>query len=152
MIKDLIYKFFNDDDFLRISKKIKEVEKTTSGEVRVSIKEKRNFRQRGKDIRKLAEEEFYRLGMDKTRDNTGILIFILLEERKYYILADSGINSKVSQATWDSVRDKMKEYFKKGEFSNGVIFAINEAGRILSENFPIKPEDKDELSNKVVLG
>ena len=40
MKKDLVYNYFSDDDFLRISNKIGEMEKITSGEIRVSIKEK----------------------------------------------------------------------------------------------------------------
>ena len=36
---ELIYEFFTDDDFLRFSSKIKEMEKKTAGEIRLSIKE-----------------------------------------------------------------------------------------------------------------
>ena len=76
MAERLIYHFINDDDFLHISNKIKEFESLTAGEISVSIKEKRKFSQRNKSIREIAEEEFFRLGIDKTRDKTGILIFL----------------------------------------------------------------------------
>ena len=151
MTKELIYEFFDDDEFLRISSKIKETEKITSGEVRVCIREKRKLTQKHKSIRKLAEEEFYKLGMQNTRDKTGILIFVLLKERKFYILADSGINEKVDQETWDTVRDNMRKKFIDGEFCNGILYAIEEIGQILSEFFPIKSDDTNELSNKVIL-
>lgn len=151
MKESLIYKFLDDDDLLRISNKIIEIEKNTAGEIKVTIKEKKTFIERKKTIRKLAEGEFYRLGINKTRDNTGILIFLLLEEREFYILADKGINEKVKPETWNNVKDKMQLLFSKGEFCKGIIYGIEETGKILSSYFPIKPDDKNELSNRVII-
>ena len=113
MKEQLIYNFFDDDEFLRISNKIKETEKKTAGEICVSIKEKRSFRQKKKTLRQLAEDEFHRLGITKTRDSTGVLFFLVLEDRQFYILADKGINEKVSQETWDKIKEEMQERFLK---------------------------------------
>lgn len=150
-MNELIYHFFSDDEFLRISNQIKDTEKITSGEIRVSIKENLSCFKNKKNIRELAEKEFYRLNMDKTRDKTGILIFIVLNERKFYILGDKGINEKISQDVWDSVRDKIQIEFRNGHFSEGIILGISLIGKILSEHFPIKPDDTNELSNRVVF-
>ena len=100
MNENLIYHFFTDDDFLRISETITENEKSTAGEIRVAIKEDTPMFNKN-DIRELAEKEFNRLGMNATRDKTGILIYINLLLRQFYILADAGINEKVEQNTWD---------------------------------------------------
>jgi len=151
MQEQTVYNFFDDDEFLRISDKIKETEKRTAGEIRISIKEKRKFLQRNKTIKQIAEEEFFRLGMNKTRDETGILIFLLLGERQFYILADKGINEKVEPTTWDSIKDKMQAMFLKGEFSKGILFGIDEIGKILITHFPVKQDDKDELSNRIAI-
>jgi uncharacterized membrane protein len=147
----LIYNFFTDDDFLRISNQIKKSEQTTSGEIRISIKEKRSLFELKKDITRLAEKEFYRLGMNSTKDKTGILLFLLLGERQFYILADEGINRKVSKETWYELRDEIQNQFREGKFSSGLIHGIEKVGKILSEHFPIKADDKNELSNKVIL-
>ena len=147
----LIYKFLNDDELLRISNKIKEEEKKTAGEICVSIKEHRSFLQRKKTVRKLAEEEFFKLGIDKTRDKTGILIFFLLEAREFHILADEGIHKKVPDNTWDSIKDEMQSHFLEGKFSTGIIHGIDRVGKILSEKFPVKPDDTNEISNRVML-
>jgi len=149
MNERLIHNFFDDDEFLRISNKIKETEKKTTGEISVSIKEKRSFRQKKKTLRQLAEHEFYRLGIAKTRDSTGILFFLVLEDRQFYILADKGINERVPQDTWDKIKKEMQGRFLKGEFCNGILFGIEEAGKILGTHFPIKPNDINELSNRV---
>jgi len=147
----LLYTYFSDDDFLRISNKIQEMEKITSGEIRVNFKETKPVFKKKKSIRSLAEEEFAKLGMAETRDKTGILIFVLLKERQFYILADSGINEKVKQTTWDSVRDNIQNEFKNGNYLSGITSAVEQVGKILSEHFPIKVDDTNELSNKVVI-
>jgi len=149
MRQRLIYHFLDDDELLRITNKIKEIEKTTSGEICVTIKEHRHFLKRNKSIRELAEEEFIRLGINKTRDNTGVLIFILLEGRQFYILADNGILEKVPQSAWDAIRDKMQGMFVKGEFCKGILHGLSEAGNVLSKHFPVKPDDKNEISDRV---
>jgi uncharacterized membrane protein len=151
MKTQLIYKFLNDDELLRISNKIKEEEKKTAGEICVSIKEHRSFLQKKKSLRILTEEEFLKLGIDKTRDKTGIIIFILLEAREFYILADEGINKKVAEKTWDKIKDEMQEHFIQGKFSEGIIYGVERVGKILSEHFPIKPDDTNEISDRVVL-
>jgi uncharacterized membrane protein len=147
----LIYQYFSDDDFLRISNKIKEAEKTTSGEIRIAVKEKKLFLDRKKNIRQLAEKEFHKLNMHATRDKTGILLYLLLGERQFYILADSGIDKIVGQVTWDAVRDEIQLHFQNGKFCEGLIWGIERVGKILSEHFPIKTGDTNELSNKVVI-
>ena len=134
----LIYHFVNDDELLRISNKIKEMEKTTAGEICVSIKERRSLLEKRKSLKELAEKEFFKLGVANTRDKTGILIFLLLEDRKFYILADSGINAKVTQETWDDIKDEIQKKFARGEFCKGLIFGVEEVGKILSSHFPIK--------------
>ena len=151
MKKRLIYEYFSDDDFLRISKKVKETEKLTAGEIRISIKDEIAFSEKKKSVKDLAETEFYKLGMNETRDKTGILIFILLTEKKFYILADEGINEKVEQSVWDEIRDRMQRQFKAGNYLDGILSAIEEIGKILAQFFPIKPDDTNELSNKVVI-
>jgi len=150
-MNDLVYHFFDDDEFLRISNKIADSELHTSGEIRVSIKEYKSFSERNSNIKAIAEKEFYRLNMHKTRDKTGILLFFLLGERQFYILADKGINEKVEQEVWETISDEIQENFKNGFFTEGIISGIENVEKILSEHFPIKPDDKNELANKVVL-
>ena len=148
---ELTYHFFDDDDFLRISNKISEIELITSGEIRVSIKERMPFSERNKDIRDLAEKEFYRLNMHLTRDKTGVLLYFILSERQFYILADQGINAKVDHNTWENVSHEIQANFKNGYFTKGIISGIEIVGKILNDYFPIKPDDENELTNKVVI-
>lgn len=151
MKKSLIYDYLNDDELLRISNKIKEMEKLTAGEICVSIKENVPVFKRKKSIKELAQEEFFKLGIQNTVDDTGILIYILFGRREFYILADKGINEIVPQDTWDKIKDEMHQKFSKGEFSKGIINAVERVGKILAGHFPVKPDDINEISNRVII-
>ena len=151
MDNELLYHFFSDDDFLDISNKIKQMEKITAGEIRVAIKDKTPLLKAKSSIKDLATAEFYKLGMADTRDKTGILIYVLLSKREFYILADSGINEKVKQLTWDNIRNEMQTDFRDGHYLDGILTAVNRVGNILGKYFPIKEDDTNELSNKVVV-
>lgn len=151
MYKETLYKFFDDDELLRISKHIKQSESKTSGELVVVLKEKKKIFEKKFNVRQLAEKEFVKAGIKKTKESTGIMIFIILESREFYILADQTINTNVPQATWHLIAEEMSKKFKVGQFSEGVIFAVQKAGEILSKHLPIKEGDVNELSNKVVI-
>ena len=150
-MNELIYHFFDDDDFLRISNKISEVELRTSGELRVSIRENKSFSERNESIKDLAEKEFYRLNMHQTRDKTGVLLYFILGDRQFYILADKGINEKVSDDTWENVSIEIQKNFKYGYFSQGIVEGLEKVGGLLETHFPIKHDDVNELTNKVLI-
>ena len=149
MPKKLLYNYLNDDELLRISNKIKEIEKTTVGELVVSIKEKRKSNEKNLSLRELAEKEFIKAGIAKTKDATGILIFLVLTSKEFYILADKNINEKVEQNTWDEIAKSMSEHFVERNFCKGILHGLEQAGIILATHFPIKPDDVNELSNEV---
>jgi uncharacterized membrane protein len=151
MKNNLIYEFLNDDELLRISGRIKEMESATAGEIRVSVKEKKPVFQKSKSTHALAHKEFFRLKMNETRDKTGILIFLILKERKFHILAGEGINKKVPDDTWDIVCKDMQQKFQQGFFCEGILLGIESVGKILSKHFPVKADDTNELSNEVVI-
>ena len=147
----ILYNYFTDDELLRISSKIKNAEKKTSGEISVSIREYKSLLERRTTLRKLAEKEFTRLGINKTREGTGVLIFLLLSERQFYILADENINKLTGEKIWTEIKDFMQEKFVRGEFCKGILFGIDEIGKILFQHFPIRPDDRNEISNRVVV-
>lgn len=147
----IIYNYFTDDELLRISNKIKAVERTTSGEIAVSIREYRRLFEKRKSIRKLAEKEFLRLGIKKTKEGTGVLIFILLSEKQFYILADENINKLTGEDIWIKIKTIMQEKFVRGEFCKGILIGIEEIGKVLIQHFPIKADDLNEISNKVTI-
>ncbi len=145
----LIDKYFSKEDLKKISEACGKAEKQTAGEIRVSIFSKRPRKLKSKNLEEVALAEFYRLGMHKTRDRTGILLLVILAERKFRILADTGINSKVEQETWNGIAAKLSGFFKTGEYLQGVSESVKQMGEILARHFPIKADDTNELSNEV---
>ena len=147
----ILQNYLSDDELLRISNKIKEAEKKTSGEIAVSVREYKSFFEGKKPLRQLAEKEYIRLGINKTKEGTGVLIFLLLSERQFYILADDNINKITGEKVWTEIKDIMQEKFVRGEFCKGILFGIDEIGKILAQHFPIRPDDTNEISNRIVI-
>jgi putative membrane protein len=89
-------------------------------------------------------------GLHHTRAETGILIFVSLLEHRVVVLADRGIHTKVQQGTWDEVVQIVISGLKSGKPCDAFCKAIERCGEILAEHFPRSPDDKDELSNRLV--
>ena len=90
----------------------------------------------------LAEEVF------RTRDRTGILIFLSILERRVVVLGDSGINAKVKPSDWDGIVRMIVTGVKEGKAPEGLISAIRECGRLLEQHGVMRrDDDTDELSD-----
>lgn len=135
-------------DVDKVKAAIAAAEKSTSGEVRVSVT--RFF---WGSVRRAAERAFGRLGVSATKDRNGILFFIVPARKKFVVLGDAGIHAKVGQEFWECVARLMSERFRKGEFTEGLVAGIGEAGRQLAEHFPYDAAaDVNELADDVDFG
>jgi len=104
------------------------------------------------EVEEAAVTGFFREGLYRTRDETGILIFISVFEHRVWVLADRGINEKVKEGQWDEIVRMIIEGIKNKDQVNAICKAVDEIGRILKEHFPIKEDDRDELKNIIVEG
>ena len=102
------------------------------------------------EVKEKALVSFIEQGLHETRDRTGILILISLFEHRVQILADSGINAKVPEHTWEEVDDIIIEGLKTGNACNAVCQAIERCGELLQEHFPRKHDDTNELPNLIM--
>jgi putative membrane protein len=102
------------------------------------------------EVEEAALTSFYRNRLNNTRDRTGILIFISVFERKAYVLADEGINAKVDTAVWKEVVDLVVDGIKQRKQAEGICKAVRRCGELISEHFPIKADDTNELGNLIV--
>jgi uncharacterized membrane protein len=149
--KHFIEQVLSGEDRDAISKAIHGAERQTSGEIKVVVREHRHLHERRLALEKLALKEFHRLRLSKTKDRTGILFFLLLDERKFHIVADEGIHRKVADGTWEQVAQSMSSEFRGGKFREGIVRGVEHVGQILSEAFPRKADDKNEISDRVVV-
>ena len=81
---------------------IKEAEKNTSGEIRIHLDDTCR-----EDPIKRAEKVFRYLGMDRTAQRNGVLIYLACESRVFAIIGDKGINDRVPEGFWNDVKDSM---------------------------------------------
>ena len=93
---------------------------------------------------------FYEKKLHTTRDNTGVLFFISLLERKVWILADSGIYQKISPETLLAHANDIATGIKQRQACNALCRQIEAVGVILARHFPVKADDTNELSNQVL--
>lgn len=128
----------------RIVEAIGTAERMTSGEIRVHIQPKAYG-----EIRHVAERTFERLGMTRTKERNGVLLFIACEEQRFVILGDSGIDARVPAGFWDDICTKLHDRFQQGEFTAGIVDAVHSAGRELQAYFPRAHDDKNELANEI---
>lgn len=138
---------FTDRQKEAIQLAIAQAEKNTSGEIRVHID--KNCKE---EPLKRAIAVFSQLEMDKTALKNGVLIYIALEDHKLAILGDEGINAVVPTSFWDDERDMMISFFKKGQFTEGLIEGIRMVGEQLKSAFPYQQDDTNELDNEVTFG
>ncbi len=97
-----------------------------------------------------AVRQFLAHGIHATSDRSGILIFVSLAERYAEVVADEGINSKVSQDQWNDMVATLTSHAAKGELSDGYLLAIEQAGELLAANFPPVKGQKSELDDRLV--
>lgn len=142
-------------DFFTLTEKeqlvaaIRLAEQRTSGEVRLFIESRCKF----VDPMDRAGELFLQLGMDKTRDRNGTLVYVALKDRQAAILGDQGIHEKVGPKYWSDLVQKMLIHFRHQHLATGLCEAINALGEALHYYFPYdRDTDKNELPDEIVFG
>lgn len=139
--------FFTKVEENEIMMAIARAELDTSGEVRVHIDSDCQG-----DLLDRAATVFEKLGMVNTRDRNGVLFYLAIKPHKFAIIGDIGINTKVPADFWDGIKLQMLEHFREGNFSKGLIEAIEMAGKELKAHFPWHKNDENELPNEISFG
>lgn len=139
--------FFTETEQKQIIEAIKEAELNTSGEIRLHIEAKCK-----PDAYVRAKKVFESLGMHKTELKNAVLFYVAYRDKKFAILGDSGIHEKVSQQFWDEEKELMLQYFKNGNYAEGLCLSIIKAGKKLKQYFPYQQNDTNELSNEISFG
>jgi len=142
-----IEQFLTSNEEAEIVEAIRIAECDTSGEIRVHIEQKCDS-----DVYEHALEVFHFLKMDNTAQRNGVLIYVAVDNKSFVIFGDQGINNIVGADFWNSTRDKIATQFKSGNFKQGIIDGVREAGKALSQHFPWDHNDKNELDNTISKG
>jgi putative membrane protein len=121
--------------------------------VRHSLRLKRFFisnREIDEEVQEAAITSFFKKGIHRTREESGVLIFVSLFEHRVWVLADQGINRKVAQAQWDVIVASIVDGIRKKRAGDAICKAVADVGNLLATHFPIREDDRDELTNLIV--
>ena len=123
---------------------IRAAEQKTSGEIRVFISDKAVT-----EPVAAAQEQFTRLGMGQTRDRNGVLIYVAPRSQQFAVIGDSGVHARCGDGFWQELTRSMSEHFRAGDFTAGIVQGIARAGELLGQHFPRRPDDHNELPDRV---
>ena len=97
-----------------------------------------------------AMKQFLARNVHLTAERTGVLIFVSLAERYAEIIADSGINARVAQSTWDEIVAELIEHARTDRLAEGFVKSVGAVGTLLAGHFPKQAGDRNELDDHLV--
>ena len=136
-----------------IEQAIKASETTHSGQIRFVVEGALDGRPlfRDQPARERALDIFSQLRIWDTVHNNGVLIYLLLADRDFEIVADRGIDAKVGHAAWEQICVEMEAEFRAANFEGGVLRGIAAVSRLLAEHFPAQGVGRNELPDAPVV-
>ena len=144
---------FPEESMRRIKAAIATTESTHLGEIRFAVESHLHVFDifRKKTGKQRALEVFSQLHIWDTAHNNGVLIYLLLADRDFEILADRGIHQHVGGAGWEIICQQMEVMFRQGQFEAGVLYGISKIGERLAHHYPASGENLNELPNAPVI-
>lgn len=139
-----IENFFSKEQKKQITDAIAAAELNTSGEIKLHVEGYCKI-----DVLDRAAYVFEKLEIHKTAQRNGVLFYLAVNDHKFAILGDAGINQVVPDDFWDLIKETMLGYFKEGKFADGLSKGILMAGEQLKANFPYQKDDVNELSDEI---
>ncbi|MDO8804413.1 MAG: TPM domain-containing protein [Elusimicrobiota bacterium] len=103
------------------------------------------------EVERAAAHAFRQFRLGRTTGGTGILIYVSLLEHRVRVEGGGAISDKLSQQDWEEVCAAAVAGLKAGRPAEGLVSAIEAAGRLLARHFPIRPDDRNELKNELCL-
>ncbi|MDQ0044798.1 TPM domain-containing protein [Variovorax boronicumulans] len=143
------------DVMQRLAARVAASERRHSGEVRICVEAglPMSYLWRHATPRERAVTLFGKLRVWDTEHNNGVLIYLLLAEHAIEIVADRGIDSRVDDAEWAAMAQRMGAAFREGRFEDGLTQALEEMSALLVAHFPLAEDEADtnELPDEPVV-
>jgi len=149
--------FLSETGLQLIKDVITEVEKRTASEIKVAIVSASSIVPRlkkadkEKAVTRRAKSLFRKLGINKTKEATGVLILISLEERMVRIQPDKAIDNISPQINFQPLANLITAGIKSERPVDAICNVIYQLGDRLAKHFPVKPDDINEITNDVVI-
>lgn len=137
----------------RIEHAIRDAEREHNGEIRFAIEAALPWAElaRGQSARERAIEVFSRLRVWDTEHNNGVLIYLLLADRDVEIVADRGVDARVTRQAWEEICREMEAFFRRGEFEAGLLAGIRAVAAHLRRHYPKSADDPNEIPDRPLI-
>lgn len=144
---------FPDATLEAIQREIAALEQTHRGEVCFVVEAELETAQLWRNLtsRDRAREVFASQGVWNTAENNGVLIYVLLADRKVEVVADRGIDAHVRPEEWQAIVDAMDAHFHAGRFREGALEGVRQVSALLARHFPASGGDRNELGDRPVM-
>lgn len=150
-----MFPFFKKKEYFSASQKerivaaIQEMEKQTSGEIRVYVEARNPL----VNAVERAAEVFFKLKMQETEQRNGVLLYIATRHRELALFGDEGIYKATGAEFWNNAVKHMISHIRGSDICEGMVQCIRQVGETLKEKFPYDPStDKNELPDDIVFG
>src|SRR5258708_5098535 len=128
----------------RVHQAIRSAEEGTSGDIVLFIS-----RQHIEDPLTAAKHEFRKLHLETATDKNSLLIFLAPKSQKFAVVGGTALHEKVGDAWWHELIALLTRHFKEGHYTDGLVLAIEQAGRALKIHFPANTTDRTGQSDIV---
>jgi uncharacterized membrane protein len=98
-----------------------------------------------------AREVFAMQGVWNTEENNGVLLYVLLADRRVEIVADRGAQSKVGPGGWEAICREMEGFFREGRFEEGALAGVRAVSERLATHFPDDGTRRNELGDRPIV-
>jgi uncharacterized membrane protein len=136
-----------------LAKEVAVQEKRHRGELRFIVEAELTTAQLWRDLgsRDRARELFAQHGVWNTEENTGVLVYLSLADRRVEIVADRGITARVPEETWQAICRTMEGHFRERRYEEGAIAGIRAISDELARHFPATGDNPNELPDRPLL-
>jgi uncharacterized membrane protein len=138
--------FFTEEEKKALELQIFNAEQNTSGEIRIHLEQSCK-----EDVLDRAVSVFESLNMHETKLRNGVLFYVAIDDHKFAILGDAGINEKVPANFWNAVKEEVLDHFKGGNYFIGLDKGVKMAGEKLKTYFPVSDQNPNELSDEITF-
>ena len=139
----------------RLASRVSASEQRHTGEIRICVEAglPLSYLLRNAPARERAVMLFGKLRVWDTEHNNGVLIYLLLADHAIELVADRGVNARVSPAEWLAMVAHLGTALQAGQVEEGLMAALEEVSAVLVQNFPPLPGvvRDNELPNAPVL-
>jgi len=80
-----------------------------------------------------------------------VLIYLLIADRDIEIVADRGINARVTPAEWERICRGVEQALARGAHEQAIVDGIEEISLLLARHYPPRPGGRNELPDKPMV-